>query len=119
MINDKVIVTLGGSFCILFVFWYFFMKKDQIVEAGESIDILVEGGYKPSSISVPYGRTTKLNFLRKDENSCLEDVVLADFKIKRSLPMNQKVTIELNPDKKGTFNFSCSMGMFHGKLIVK
>ncbi len=116
---DKILVAIGGIISSFFVYWYFFMKKEQTVEASESIDILVEGGYKPSTISIPYGKTTRINFLRKDGNSCLEDVVLADFKIRKSLPMNEKVTIEVTPDKKGDFDFTCGMGMFHGKLIVK
>jgi len=116
---DKFLVLIFGAGSILFTYWYFFMKKTNVVEASDSIDILVDGGYQPEIISVPYGKTTKLNFKRLDSNSCLEDVVLADFKIKKSLPMNEKVTIEINPDKKGEFDFSCGMGMFHGKLIVK
>lgn len=119
MTIDKVFVGVGGVISILFVYWFFFMKKEQVVEADDSIDILVEGGYKPSTISVPFGKTTKINFLRKDSNSCLNEVILADFKIKRDLPMNEKVTVEVTPDKKGNFDFSCGMGMFHGKLIVK
>ena len=70
-------------------------------------------------ISIPYGKKTKINFLRKDESTCLENIVLPDFKIKKFLPLNEKVTVEIIPDKKGTFDFSCGMGMFHGKLIVK
>lgn len=116
---DKLLVTLGGFFSVLFVYWYFFMKNEQTVEAVDSIDILVDGGYKPEKISIPYGKKTKINFLRKDSNSCLEDVILSDFKIKKDLSMNEKVTIEITPNKKGEFNFSCGMGMFHGKLIVK
>ena len=116
---DKITVLIGGIALIIFTFWYFFMKKEQTVEAGETIDILVEGGYKPSIISVPFGKTTKINFIRKDPSSCLEDVILSDFKIKKSLPLNKTTIVELTPDKKGTFDFVCGMGMFHGKLIVK
>jgi len=119
MTSDKILVVLGGIGSIIFIYWYFFMKKTTTVEALDSIDILVDGGYQPDKISIPYNKTTKLKFLRKDSNSCLEDVVLSDFKIKKSLPMNEKVTVEITPNKKGTFDFSCAMGMFHGKLIVK
>ena len=119
MSPDKILVSIFGLLSIIFTYWYFFMKKSNTVEASDSIDIMVDGGYQPDTISIPYGKTTKLNFLRKDSNSCLEDVVLSDFKIKKSLPMNEKVTIEITPDKKGSFDFSCGMGMFHGKLIVK
>lgn len=116
---DKILVSIFGILSILFTYWYFFMKKTNVVEALDSVDILVDGGYQPDKISIPYGKSTKLNFLRKDSNNCLEEVVLPDFKIKKMLPINENVVIEITPDKKGEFDFSCGMGMYHGKLIVK
>jgi plastocyanin domain-containing protein len=116
---DKIIVIIIGLLGMAGTYWFFLMKKDQAVEVSDSVDIIVDGGYSPSVISVPLGKTTKISFFRKDPNSCLEDVVLGDFKIRKRLPMNQKVTVEIKPEKKGEFNFSCGMGMFHGKVIVK
>ena len=116
---DKVIITLLGFFGIFFTFWFFLGKKTGSVEAVDSIGILVKGGYSPETISVKRGKKIKLNFLRKDKSSCLEEVVLSDFKIREFLPLNRETTIEITPQKTGIFNFSCGMGMFHGKLIVK
>lgn len=116
---DKIIVTIVGVFGIFLTFWFFFGKREQAVEAADAIDIVVNGGYSPDTISVKKGKTTKLNFLRKDESSCLEEVVLSDFKIRKFLPLNKKTTIEITPEKSGKFNFSCGMGMYHGKLVVK
>jgi plastocyanin domain-containing protein len=59
------------------------------------------------------------HFLRKDPSSCLEEVVIGDFKIRKYLPLNKEVTLEINPQKKGVFSFSCGMGMFHGKIIIR
>ena len=115
---DKIIVSIFGVLSILFTYWYFFMKKINTVQAEGIIEILVDGGYKPEQISIPYGKTTKLIFHRKDSSSCLEEVVIADFKVRKFLPLNEKTEIEINPTKKGEFDFSCGMGMFHGKLLV-
>ncbi len=115
---DKIFAALFSLFGIVITYWYFLMKKDNIVYAGNEIDITIEGGYSPSAISIPEGKTTKLNFLRKDANSCLEEVVFSEFKIRKYLPINEKVTIEVTPKKKGEFVFSCGMNMFHGKIIV-
>jgi plastocyanin domain-containing protein len=119
MSPDKILVSIFGLLSILFTFWYFFMKKTNTIQAEGTIDILVDGGYKPERISIPHGKTTKLIFYRKDSSSCLEEVILADFKVRKFLPLNEKTEIEINADKKGEFDFSCGMGMFHGKLIVK
>ena len=117
---DKVLVIVFSVVGIAFVYWFFLMKKEKEVAAtSDSIDIVVKGGYNPEVISIPYGKTTKLNFIRKDTNSCLEEVVLGDFKIRKYLPVNEKITIELTPEKKGEFGYSCGMGMFHGKIVVK
>lgn len=116
---DKILVTIFGLLSILFTYWFFFMKKINTVQASGTVNILVDGGYKPESISIPYGQSTKLVFERKDSSSCLEEIVIADFKVRKFLPLNEKTEIEINPTKKGEFDFSCGMGMYHGKLIVK
>jgi len=116
---DKILITIFGFLSILFTYWFFFMKKVNIVFATDQIDILVDGGYKPERIAIPYGKTTKLVFHRKDSSSCLEEVVIANFKVRKFLPLNEKIEIKISPTEKGEFDFSCGMGMFHGKLIVK
>jgi len=119
MTIDKIIVIIVGLLLIAFIYWFFLMKKQNSVAVSDSVDIVVDGGYTPETISVMAGTKTVLNFIRKDSNSCLEEVVLGDFKIKKFLPLNQKVAVEINPQEKGEFVYSCGMGMFHGKIIVK
>ncbi len=120
MTADKIIVSLLGLAGIGFTYWFFLMRKEkEVAVTSDSVDIIVDGGYKPEVISIPKGKTTKLNFLRKDPSSCLEEVVLSALKIRKYLPLNQKVTIEIKPEKTGEFKFSCGMNMFHGKLLVK
>lgn len=118
MTIDKIIVAIISTAGIVFIYWFFLMKKEKVVLVKDSIDIIVEGGYSPNTISIPHGKTTKINFLRKDPSSCLEEVVLGDFKIRKYLPLNQKVTIELTPKEVGDFGFACGMNMVHGKIIV-
>ncbi len=116
---DKIIVAVVGLLGIIFTYWFFLMKKEKAVETSGEIDITVSGGYQPEVISVPLGKTTKINFLRTDPTECLSDVVLSDFKIKKELPLNQKVSIEITPQKPGEYMFACGMNMYHGKIIVK
>lgn len=117
---DKLLVSIISLAGIGFTYWFFLMKDEKEVSmSGDSIDITVDGGYQPEVISIPKDKTTKINFFRKDPSSCLEEVVLSEFKIRKFLPLNQKVTVELLPKKKGEFRFECGMNMFHGKIIVK
>ncbi|MCX6797441.1 MAG: cupredoxin domain-containing protein [Candidatus Doudnabacteria bacterium] len=126
MAFNNILVTILGVAAIGFIYWFFLMKKETETVAGvtdqagqQQVDITVDGGYLPAIISLTQGKLAKLNFFRKDSSSCLEEVVMPDFKVRQFLPLNQKITIEIRPQKSGEYNFSCGMGMFHGKLIVK
>ncbi|OGY08243.1 MAG: hypothetical protein A2782_00495 [Candidatus Blackburnbacteria bacterium RIFCSPHIGHO2_01_FULL_43_15b] len=117
---DKIIVTGVGFLTALFVYWFFLGKKEQAVQAtsGEA-DIEVSGGYKPEVVEVPKGKTTVLKFKRIDPSSCLEELLIPDFKIRRELPLGETVNISITPKKAGKFVYSCGMNMYHGKIIVK
>jgi len=118
---DQIIIIVASILGIGFTYWFFLAKKDKkvLVSDSNSIDIIVDGGYSPEVISIPKSKTTKLNFIRKDPTACLEEVVLGDFKIRRQLPLNQKVVVEISPVKSGEFTYTCGMGMYHGKIIVE
>lgn len=116
---DKIIVTIAGILGILFTYWFFLKKKEKEVEIKGEVNITVSGGYSPEVISIPVGKTTKITFLRTDPTECLSEVVLPDFRIKRELPLNQKVTVEITPEKEGEYGYACGMNMYHGKIVVR
>jgi plastocyanin domain-containing protein len=115
---DKIVVSSIGAFIVAGIYWFFFGNKKDSAEALGSVTIIVEGGYKPKNIKIPKNQTTSLIFLRKDTNTCLEELVLPDFKIKKYLPVHKPITITLSPKKLGTYNFHCGMNMFHGTIEV-
>ena len=116
---EKILVTGGGVALIIFIYWFFFGKREEVSEvSGQGIDIVVDGGYKPQTIKVKKGEEITLTLLRKDPNSCLEEFILPDFKIKKYLPLNKKVEITFKPEKVGEFGFHCGMNMYHGKVVV-
>lgn len=116
---DKVIVSVLGALGIAFTYWFFLRKGEKEVSVENEVDIIVNGGYSPEVISIPLGKTTKINFIRTDPTDCLEEVILGDFRIKRHLPLNQKVTVEITPQKPGKYGYSCGMNMYHGKIVVR
>ena len=119
MSPDKIIVIIIGFFTTAFIYWFFLMKKSKAVSVSAgSVDIAVLGGYTPEVITIPVGKTTQLNFFRTDTSSCLEEVVIGDFHIRKTLPLNEKVFVDITPKKTGEYTYSCGMGMFHGKIIV-
>lgn len=118
MTPEKIIVSVIGTLTIVFIYWFFFGKKDEVKAEG-TITIIVQGGYKPSNIKIQKGKKVSLKFIRKDPNSCLEEVIFPDFKIKKYLPMNEEVEIKIDPKEKGEYKFHCAMNMYEGKIIVQ
>ena len=116
---DKILITTGGVILIGFIYWFFFGKKENVVVAQERVEVLVDGGYKPSVIKIKKGSATTLVLTRKDPNSCLEEFILSDFKIKKYLPVGKSVEIVIRPQEAGEYKFHCGMNMFHGKVIVE
>ncbi len=115
---DKSIVTVLGVGLVGAIYWFFFGKKEETMEAQNTWNITVAGGYKPRAITIPHGKPSTVTFTRTDPNSCLEEIVIPDFKIKKFLPMNTAVTISLSPAKPGSYGIHCGMNMFHGKITV-
>ncbi len=120
----KVGVTLGGLALIGAELWWFLYKKPKAQQAEnqqgvQEIDIAVDGGYQPDYIVVRAGEPVRLNFLRKDDSSCLEEVLLPDFGIDAHLPVNKTVPVEFTPEKPGEYQFTCGMRMFRGRIEVR
>lgn len=115
---DQIMVTIGGIFLIALVYWFFFMKKKSAIANGENALIIVDGGYTPSLLALSVGKQSVITFLRKDPTPCLEELVIGDLGIRKSLPLNERVAIALTPPKAGEYVFNCGMNMFKGKFIV-
>lgn len=118
MTDDKIIVLLLGALAIYLTYIFFFGKKETAIVSKGPVNINVSGGYSPSVIVIKNNAKTTLNFIRTDENSCLEEIIIPDFKIKKYLPLNEKVSVTLAPKVPGDYPFSCGMNMYFGKITV-
>ncbi|MEQ9764660.1 cupredoxin domain-containing protein [Streptococcus jiangjianxini] len=101
-----------------------FFKKTKEAKAEQKGDfqevrVLVDGGYKPERIVLQKGIPTRIIFDRQTDSACFDQVVFPDFNIKADLPVKEDFLVELTPNEKGEFGFSCGMNMYHGTLVVK
>ena len=125
MTADRWIFALLGIAVILFIIWFFWLKRSTGLRAAETTGgyqeamILVKGGYTPDTIIVRHGRPVRLNFRREETASCSDKVIFADFQKSADLPTGQTVPVEFLPKEPGDFAFGCPMGMFRGRLIVE
>ncbi|MBD2772097.1 cupredoxin domain-containing protein [Iningainema tapete] len=120
----KAAVTAGGLALIGLELWWFLLSKPKSQKAQarqgiQEVTIIVDGGYEPSRVVVNALQRVRLNFLRRDKSSCLEEVRLPDFHIVKDLPLNQVTPIEFTPDKPSTYTFTCGMNMFRGVIEVQ
>jgi plastocyanin domain-containing protein len=115
---DKILVLILGIGLSGFTYWFFFGKKEDELEVDGETEIIVSGGYKPSVLKVKKGQKLTLSLLRTEDNSCLEEFIIPELKIKKYLPVGKKVRIDIDTSKVGEYRFNCGMNMFHGKVSV-
>jgi plastocyanin domain-containing protein len=120
---------MGGLTAIAWVNWYFFLAERGATTAtlaagasGETVPtvtVAVKGGYSPAAITVKAGQPVRVVFDRQETSGCSEEVVFPDFGVRKFLPAFQQTTVELTPERPGTYAFTCGMGMLRGKLVAE
>ncbi len=81
--------------------------------------IRVRGGYQPDTIRVEAGVPLRLIFRREETSSCSEQVIVPAFGKSAMLPTGELVAVDLPPARPGEYEFTCAMGVLHGRLIVE
>lgn len=121
----QIIVTAAGLLLIAGVAWFFWGPRGHGTAAAigssgvQEATILVKGAYTPDVIVVEHGKPVRLTFDRQETAACSEKVVLPDFHRQAELPEGQLVPVEFTPERPGEYEFTCGMGMLHGKIVVR
>ncbi len=85
----------------------------------QEVTLFVQGGnYMPNPIRVKKGMPVRLVSDLGAMPGCSKSIVMPDFGVRKVLRQGDNI-IEFTPDKSGTFDFSCSMGMYRGKIVVE
>lgn len=74
-------------------------------------------GYSPNYFTVLKGRPVKFIVDAQAPYSCASSLVIPALKIQAQLKPGEN-NFEFTPDKVGEIPFSCSMGMYTGKIVV-
>jgi plastocyanin domain-containing protein len=119
----KIGAIFGGLTLVGAELWWFLGRKQQQQQATQSngaqeVLVTVDGGYRPDRIVVVVNEPVRLSFDRLDRNSCLDEVLIPDFGISTSLPIDRITTVEFTPTKVGEYTFTCGMRMFRGTIAV-
>ncbi|KYF70243.1 cupredoxin domain-containing protein [Sorangium cellulosum] len=88
-------------------------------QAVREVEIVVDGGYKPSRIVVTEGERIRLKLVRRDHSPCTREIVFASLGIRRELPTDVPVVIDLPSLSPGEIEFKCGMNMLRGVIVVE
>jgi plastocyanin domain-containing protein len=81
-----------------------------------------EHGFAPTSLTLPKGTagsTAPVTFVRTTDETCAKEVVFPDLGIKKDLPLNKPVIVDVPTDAPRTLTFQCGMAMYKGALVVQ
>lgn len=88
--------------------------------AVQTVDIRISGGeYQPASVTVAKGQPVRLNFTRDEKPTCGDVLVFPALNIRKEIPVNQVVSVDLNPTETGNLEFTCGMNMMKGAVVVQ
>jgi plastocyanin domain-containing protein len=76
-------------------------------------------GFHPSHVELKKGGPGTLTFLRTSDKTCATEVVFKELNVRKELPLNQPVTVDVPTDKPRDLTFACGMGMFESTLTIQ
>ncbi len=76
-------------------------------------------GYHPDTVYAPPGKITPITFKRTSEFGCGDELVFPTLDIKKALPLNTPVVVDVKMPDKGEISFTCGMAMYKGKVVAR
>lgn len=93
---------------------------DTITDGTQTAVITVSpGSYSPGNVLVKAGVPTTLIFRSENAAGCERALVISSLGVEQVLPANGDTVIEAGILPPGTIEYSCSMGMYSGRITVQ
>lgn len=93
-------------------------KTDRSSENGVLVLNATNDGYSPQILHARANQPAKLNMVTKNTFSCARGFVIPALGVEELLPETGTVVIAIPAQEKNTvINFTCSMGMYTGKIV--
>lgn len=116
---------MKNIFLVVLIVTHFSYAKDmgkmKMTEMSKTVDLAVtDKGFEPSTVDVSPGTNVILKITRKTDSTCATQIQIPSIKIKKDLPLNKTVSVEIGKLEKGEIRFGCGMDMMEGgKIFVK
>ena len=76
-------------------------------------------GYHPAEVRAPAGKPVRLVFTRTTDDGCGQQLAFPDQKIRKDLPLNEPVAVDITMPASGKVRFTCGMDMYQGAVVVE
>ncbi len=78
-----------------------------------------DAGFEPARVEVQKGAVVALEFTRVSDKTCATEIIVPSRQIRKALPMNTPVRVEMRAPESGEVAFSCGMAMLKGAVVVR
>lgn len=83
------------------------------------LSVTVDGaGYHPPTVDAPAGKPVHLVFTRTSDDGCGQQLVFPALELRRDLPLNRAVAVDLTMPASGSIAFTCGMDMLKGSIVA-
>src|SRR5687768_7714267 len=76
-------------------------------------------GYSPAEATAAAGEPVRLVFTRTTDEGCGQQLVFPDLDIRRDLPLNEPVAVDITMPASGRVAFTCGMDMYRGAVVAR
>jgi plastocyanin domain-containing protein len=81
---------------------------------------VTDKGFEPADLRVKSGEPVELTITRKTADTCATEIVIDEYDVKATLPLNEAVVVKFTPAKTGTLKYGCAMQkMIGGKIYIE
>jgi plastocyanin domain-containing protein len=88
-------------------------------KAGQKVEMKVtEKGFEPENLTVKKGQPVTLVITRTTDKTCATEIVIDEYGIKTTLPLNEAVEVSFTPKKAGKLTYGCAMGKMIGGVLT-
>ncbi len=89
-------------------------------DGAKTVHISVDAsGYTPARVNAKPGEKVRLVFTRKSDDGCGQQLVVPALDVRRDLPLDTPVPVDVTVPVKGELAFTCGMAMYQGAVVVE
>ncbi len=76
-------------------------------------------GYQPAEVGAAAGQPVRLVFTRTSDEGCGQQLVFPDLNLRRDLPLDTPVAVDVTMPASGRLTFTCGMNMYVGAVVAR